>query len=138
MKAQDLRVGNLVCWNRKGNNLSNEEVEIYNIHRSSIRAYTDIEELVEVLLNYEEIEPIPLTTEWLQRAGFEKNKIDRSTYYELSFGNSKLMWYDNRLCYGVLGVSQYEFVDVLNIKYVHQLQNLYQALTGEELTVKDA
>lgn len=79
---------------------------------------------------------IPLTPEWLERAAFEKNKIDRSTYYELSFGNSKLMWYDNRLCYGVLGVSQYEFVDVLNIKHVHQLQNLYFALTGTELEFK--
>lgn len=72
-------------------------------------------------------EPIPLTEEWLLRFGFEK---DRSGYRlddinSLSFSENYIVcWHDK-----VLGIKQ--------IEYVHQLQNLYFTLTGEELTIKD-
>ncbi len=57
-------------------------------------------------------QPIELTEEWLLKMGFTKSKDSFNAFYlEL-------------------------FDDVLNIKYVHQLQNLYHALTGEELTIK--
>ena len=60
----------------------------------------------------EQYEPIPLTEECLLRFGFEsKNPV--------LFTNSD-------------GDSFY--LDDTKIKHVHQLQNLYFALTGEELT----
>lgn len=81
--------------------------------------------------NYDEIEPIPLTEEWLFKFGFEliNNNFYRSRNCELC-----LYWTVNKNkmlpeYYGKRLVTGYDF------KYVHQLQNLYFALTGSELTV---
>lgn len=64
--------------------------------------------------------PIPLTPEILEKCGFEK----------CSCGGWKhgihISKYDNGKLY----------YKTVIIKYLHQLQNLYFALTGEELTFK--
>jgi hypothetical protein len=69
--------------------------------------------------------PIELTEEWLLRFGWEKKgpyKWDNDLMYDY------LMTYPSG--YTMNGVA-YE------IKYVHQLQNLYFALTNSELTLKE-
>lgn len=76
------------------------------------------------------LNPIPLTPEWLERMGFEKfgNRYglgDESIDFGIDQENSFFYW------------NQSEIPDV-QLKYVHQLQNLYFALTGEELTIKEA
>jgi hypothetical protein len=74
--------------------------------------------------------PIPLTKEWLLMFGFEK-QIDDYYYfygYYASFDADLPMWF------GQEGCCQKETIKE-NIKYVHQLQNLWFALTGEELTI---
>lgn len=70
--------------------------------------------------------PIPLTEEWLLKFGF---KSIQDGWYEYSNSNITFSWniYDRQLRF--LG-------EPFNIQYVHQLQNLYFALTGEELEVK--
>jgi hypothetical protein len=76
--------------------------------------------------------PIPLTEEWLLKFGFEK-QIDDYYYfygYYASFDADLPMWF------GQEGCCQKETIKE-NIKYVHQLQNLYSALTGEELTITE-
>lgn len=87
------------------------------------------------------IEPIPLTPEWLGKFGFvtmdnEYDYIDwgrEDTYLKFSFIQSGLP------------VDQQPFIfeydqgmgdQKIELKFVHQLQNLYFALTGEELTIK--
>ena len=78
-------------------------------------------------------EPIPLTEEWLLKFGFEKSGGGLYLTYE-----TFEMYYIN----GVLGLSarvsdpNEGYIDT-KIKYVHQLQNLHFALTGEELTIKE-
>lgn len=76
--------------------------------------------------NYDEIESIPLTEEWLLKFGFESI----GSFYRI--GNSRF----------VEVIVHDSGIDVCNhsvslphIKSVHQLQNLYFALTGTELTV---
>jgi len=71
---------------------------------------------------------IPLTEEWLLNFGFEKQGI----YYfkDYFFGiyddlSEVCLWNDGEQ----IGYKNE------NIKYIHQLQNLYFALTNEELTV---
>jgi hypothetical protein len=74
--------------------------------------------------------PIPLTEEWLLRLGFEKLHND---YYILNAGDFELRYY-----YNVSG-SAWKFElnnSLINITCVHQLQNLYHALTGKELEIK--
>ena len=67
----------------------------------------------------EDLKPIPLTEEWLLKFGFrESNKY----LFKYKLGLKKRG--DNY------------FYDNISIKHVHQLQNLYFALTGEELTLK--
>lgn len=77
------------------------------------------------------VEPIPLTDEWLVKFGFEKESdfifsIDRFIVFKNLYNN-------------VLGLNTSDFYTSTGIgfqkhlEHVHTLQNLYFALTGEEL-----
>jgi len=74
----------------------------------------------------DEFEPIPLTEEWLLKMGFVKYKSDVRFYQNSSL---KIKVHKNG----------YQFrwsESLVYVKYVHQLQNLYHALTNNELTTK--
>ena len=81
-----------------------------------------------------EPEPIPLTEEWLLKFGFEKQMIKINDYtdfaYECIFESYEFALYQE------LEWSDIQKIILHTVKYVHQLQNLYYALTGEELTLK--
>jgi len=69
--------------------------------------------------------PIPLTPEWLERLGFDKDTGEKESqpFYDVFvwvYGSWRIK-FDNTVYIGP------------EIKYVHQLQNLWKALTGEEL-----
>lgn len=69
-----------------------------------------------------QVEPIPLTEEWLIKAGFVKVRdypVFRFNCIQIELNILKKIWIVR------LGVIDIE------IKYVHQLQNLYFCLTGE-------
>ena len=148
MKATELRIGNLVTINNELlPETKNEIYKVYGLnakfdlsfpdssgvvslnHTKSIRIYSQFDEF---------IEPIPLTEEWLLKFGFEKDE------YAKDFRLGKY-WVENRYfdsyeksmflfgCYQFNKIYITSNVDVL--KYVHELQNLYFAITGEELTI---
>jgi hypothetical protein len=73
--------------------------------------------------------PIPLTEEWLVRFGFEKSAFNENVYSNKSIilDKRKLGWL---LCDNSID-------NLKHIEHVHQLQNLYFALTGEELTLNE-
>lgn len=90
-----------------------------------------------------DIEPIPLTSEILEKAGFEITGIDKSIYTlflskldESEFSRQRIDFFvDNshgkvELCRS--GVC----FKMAPCQYVHQLQNLIHALTGEELNIQ--
>jgi len=117
MEAKELRIGNFI------NYLGSGEVQI----KDAKALFNSMEQF-----NYPhpKVSPIPLTEEWLIKFGFVKHK-DRFEYKIKEF----------RIC---LNSDSNEYVfpdwdvfDYLQIKYVHQLQNLYFALTGEELNKQD-
>lgn len=137
MEANELRLGNLVSYGV-------HDVKIKSIHTESVlkNKVTVYVEISEKLRNYclyiEEIHPIPLTEEWLLKCGFENDyesrfrkcfvlvSTDMSFTYNLSKHEKELSRFDIK----GLGIN-------LNCtKYVHQLQNLYFALTNEELIIK--
>ena len=70
-------------------------------------------------------EPIPLTEEWLLKCGFEKDEI--IVFYRKDETSSTFIIDFNFVC--LLGYSH------VKIHSAHQLQNLYFALTGEELQI---
>ena len=92
-------------------------------------------------------EGIHLTEEWLKRFGFSKAigfyiecpKIGYHNYLELGINTntSELQWY----CYYRNNKNSPEKDDFIllrkNLKYVHELMNLFYALTGTELTARD-
>ena len=70
-----------------------------------------------------EYKPIPLTEEWLLKFGFD-SMFSGAGYHKngVEIGNNHNGFY-------ILATSY-------QIEFIHQLQNLYFALTGEELTIK--
>lgn len=83
--------------------------------------------------------PIPLTEEWLLKFGFVKGKgaffieVLKTEFY---FRDS----YTGGYYWGFVSNSDWnmcELTDVRPVNYVHQLQNLYFAITGEELTINE-
>ena len=74
--------------------------------------------------------PIPLTEEWLLKFGFEKTK--HTGYYDKKWLSGDFFFDGKKLLVITEGLIDGDFID---IKFVHQLQNLYFCLTGEELTI---
>jgi hypothetical protein len=109
MEAEELRLGNYV-WN----DVQQIPVKV-NLKILSEQFYRkDKKQLWE---------PIPLTEEWVLRLGFEK--VDNHDY---KFNNYVVDLYGIRPYFGESWQDYRTPID-----YVHQLQNLYFALTGTEL-----
>ena len=117
MKATELRIGNYVKCYVKGitDRFDTVQLNIYHL--------TDI---CKQIKDYK-YEPIPLTEEWLLKFGFDSNGwkgefIKYAEGYIYLFGEESCIF-----------AQAYK----IEIKHVHQLQNLYFAFTGEELKIKD-
>jgi len=113
IKINELRVGNLI-QNGRVEQIDNSLDEVYY---SSDRCY-----LSDFCCN---LTPIPLTEEYLNIFGFESDGIE---------------WWDGVICLGIYkdGIYYMPTEEIgyrigNELKYVHQLQNLYFALTGSEL-----
>jgi hypothetical protein len=119
LKAEELRIGNLVLW---------KEQEILEI--TGIKPHVDDYMLTtDTGWRYlKNCSPIPLTEDWLLRMGFEKEDKQRYTVYRkhlFTYNQIQAAWWYNGQ------------VLVIQPEYVHQLQNLYYALTSQELTIKE-
>lgn len=79
-------------------------------------------EIQNVRLPIKYAQPIPLTEEWLVKFGFD---FTNGYGWGFVFGyiNSRMIWQYNSI--------------VVEVKYVHQLQNLFHALTEEELKIEE-
>lgn len=117
MKASDLRIGNLV-----------EQGEVRGI--INFRVFVGDE-----AIHISNIKPIPLTEEILLKCGFENNYD--VLYFYLDNDNYSL-------CYNPKGFfistfdddEQISSINVPDFKHLHQLQNLYYAITNQELEIK--
>jgi hypothetical protein len=134
--TKELRIGNLV------EDHNGIRCEIYAIASNSV-IVTGLFGSIQRTLGICEIKPIPLTEEWLVKFGFEKkqhsflidieNEMDEwcyKTYLELVEAIDE--WYCS-LQYVDNCCETEHSSPMPNLKSVHQLQNLYFALTGEEL-----
>lgn len=74
--------------------------------------------------------PIPLTEEWFLRAGFKKESLELPI--EIFDVNNVFNWHEED---GGMVIT-FGYYGRIKIQYFHQLQNLYFALTGQELTIK--
>lgn len=115
MKANELRIGNYFLWRGMCGTVN-------TISEKWITEQTNLGRFF-----YEDIEPIPLTEEWLVKFGFEQYNNTNHYFYT----NTKFIVKINSDTGYLFGGIDHE-----PIKYVHQLQNLYFALTNEELTTE--
>lgn len=122
MKAQELRIGNYVY---QGSEYLNDKCTAYQIYNFELleKGKTGVAEY------YKQWKPIPLTEDWLKKFGFEKTsnnylKANSDFFIGISFQFNAFFMFDDE------GPIKY-------LKHVHQLQNLYFALTGEELKIKN-
>jgi len=124
MKVNELRVGNLIQWRSTGNIEEVKDIVTYDKKQASINN-----------VNISDCLSIPLTEEWLLKLGFEKSGIGYTndplglggfTIYlpDVVYPNGKVIWN----CWTILDAMP---------SSVHSLQNLYCALTGEELTLNN-
>lgn len=111
MKANELRIGNFVYLKSKQ--------KIFGISSGyEIDTGTDSEDF----------EPIPLTEEWLLKFGFELCDAPEEQGYQ----KGEYRMFKNDV--GEFNFCLFEFGDwYQKIESVHELQNLYLCLCGEEL-----
>lgn len=115
MRACELCVGNYYHHVQDGG------FHVYRVH--------DFDSLASMSEDYEEFNPILITEEWLVDFGF----VNTSEY--------KYLKGDFFFCFKT-NVEQIRMkgqpIKIKNrIKYIHQLQNLYFCLIGEELVLQD-
>lgn len=111
MKANELRVGN---WVRKKGSDTKIQVDPSILNVSE-------------LINYQ---PIPLTPEILEKCGFDK-KQNKLFVYQLK---RVRIWVGTAGCISYLdNEDKDESIYIGELSYLHQLQNLFYSITGEEL-----
>lgn len=121
MKANELRIGNDI-------NIGGSTIDTYQTFKPTKVTINILKAIIEENIDRPDailsmFQPIPLTEEWLVKLGFKFNSdsnvysIDNFFIYTEAY-NKIIITYDCLM---------------RSVEYVHQLQNLYFALTGEEL-----
>lgn len=122
VNIKELRIGNMVRLGK------HDQVVFGLLNNQSSSPVTCIMLAGNAIWNYErEVNPIPLTPEILEKCGFDVEYTNGGFLCWLK-GDFKLL--DRRLPY-----PQFHHPEAL-ILHLHQLQNLYYALTGQELEIK--
>ena len=122
MKIEELKIGNLV----KAKNNKIDFFYVTDILRSGYLFLSDgYEDGYDSSIK--DIEPIELTDEWLTKLGFESDGIE---------------WWNGIICLGIykdglnyLPTEEIHYRVGQKFEYVHQIQNLHYAITGDELNV---
>jgi len=130
---KELRIGSCICYYKNGfENVIYDKIKsiYFNDEDESYHFEFDKPNFVHAHLTKEGIEPIPITEELLLKLGFIfKDNIYYSPEYRI--GNRlKVIGFDGNY---IVSFNMYFNID---IKYLHQLQNIYCAITGDELEVK--
>ena len=130
MKAENLRIGNYVF--DRGNKIIRidfmEHIQKGYDCKIGQLIFLEGNEVHPMTEYTDHAKPIPLTEEWLLKFGFDKYTED---YYELF--NCVVHLKANRTFIAVGEYPNCVESELTTPKHVHQLQNLYFALTGKEL-----
>lgn len=125
IQANELRVGNWIADHEAGGYYQIEE-----IYKDSYGTYSASYRNSSIRCTIDALEPIPITEKWLVKLGFETQMS--WTYRKHIEGNNYLVYYLGEKGWSINNKPYSDF----KCKYVHTLQNLYFALTGQELTIK--
>lgn len=149
MNAKELRIGNTVIRKPRYSNEKDQIVIVEDIRDDGINSRSEYH----TGILFKDINAIPLTEEWLLKFGFEKggtisNNVclpnggtefpHGATEFTIKKNYTNVLFL-NGVFYYEFGMATSEIVDEYFYKeiiYVNQLQNLYFALTGEELILQ--
>lgn len=129
IQANELRISNWIADHEAGGYFQIEE-----IYKDSYGTYSASYRNSSIRCTIDTLEKIPLTEEWLVKFGFRKS----GHIFWISLFNLKselhIEIYPKE---NVITIESDFGILILDpIKHIHTLQNLYFALTGEELTIK--
>ena len=133
IQAKELRIGNYVY---DGNS---ELAQVSSIVDGAINYELDYGNLwTNEVCYFENINPIPITEEWLLKFGFSINKKTCVHIFEFEIDdkvNFAVFLYDDEkeALFIKNSARSSKIIFKKRIDYVHQLQNLYFALTQKEL-----
>jgi len=121
MEARELRIGNIAEY------LITRNPDIWEEFTTSPATYGRI------IIEPERYRGIPLTEDWLKRFGFE---VTIETTWSFGYDKKFNVWRLNGFTYNQIQAAWWYNGAVLKHQpeFVHQLQNLYFALNGSELT----
>lgn len=122
MDPAELRIGNRIDYtsNQKFNGIFDEEFARY---------------MFDVRDEWQFLKPIKITEEWLLKLGLERKSRGLEFVWvtkHYMFLNLDFGWYFRFKFDGFITFNFGDFF-VKDLQYVHQFQNLYFALTGEDL-----
>lgn len=119
IKNNEIRVGNWLEWNKKPFKVC---AIFRNVTENELWAKDN-----------NELYPIPLTEEILLKCGWGKGEYD-SEYIDNVSLKQEVLGYNvnNKMLYIETNA---DVIEINHIHYLHQLQNLYFALTGKELEI---
>ena len=122
MKANELRIGNWV-------NVTDKDYQVTQILERGVNCG-------HIGAMYDLVKPIPLTDEWLLKFGYTNTNEEYLTGTLWRKGDDVHLpiLIDKRGVVGILIYGSFKYLEA-GIS-VHRLQNLYFAITGEELTIK--
>ncbi|WP_185246654.1 hypothetical protein [Chryseobacterium bernardetii] len=143
---QELRIGNLVTINNSkawpdlkdipltvielSTELDEYEKELFPKSKGTITLKGDIETYNQFT---QFVSPIELTEQWLIKFGFEDKYLTIDKKISSDFTMSLIPDKEDGYYFMPHAILKWG----VDLKYVHQLQNLYFALTGEELKIKN-
>jgi hypothetical protein len=128
LSASELRIGN---WVHIYNSSINNDMRVTDIHEWKICCG-----LVDAEFEKDEIQPIPLTEEWLLKFHSEE-EIKKSGRFpnEITIYDRFIFIWKEEYKYWYV-VTAYHKEYLTKIEFVHEYQNFIFALTGEELIIK--
>ena len=133
MKAKELRIGNIIGATYTDYDDGSKKYDVCKVVTLDSVGAAEYPIWVEGkanIENYDSFYPIEIDEEWLIKLGFKK--INLTFHKDEHFAITEIITLaDNKKSYGF--PSEDLFIRDVEIKYVHQLQNLYFAITGEEL-----
>jgi hypothetical protein len=128
MKANELRIGNYI-----GDKDDIAIVESIDKDGCMVQFINDEKQGFRIS---EPIKPLPLTEEWLLKFGFEKKENGLFTKKLEYIYNSLKYCEDYKIWIYYNDDNDAACNSIADLNFVHELQNLYFALTKKELTMK--
>jgi len=135
MKKEELRIGNYLRWKKDVHQEFDDGTKTKVADKHAVRKVSS-----NIDSSLEGKEAVPLTEDWLIKFGFEIE--GKSNWFvfsnlclNLNFKDDFNIGVENKRC--VMVQDDESYFQLIFPEHIHQLQNLYHALTGEELKLND-